>query len=836
MDSERRYTIAELADASAAALDALGIAARNGQVRDRPDVRTIRYYGTLGLIDPPAEMTGRTARYGGRHLLQVLAVKAVQARGDSLADAQRTLVGASDEELRSAIGPGLPAALAAVPPPALAAAPEGSDARRAAGHPFWRTSPAPPAAVVPAVEPSAEVPESRTAGPGHSSGSAQPESSRRPGPVHARAALAAASHGPHAGDAGIAATVRRGPARHGRDPADRGLSRRRHRYRGAACGRGPATRLPHRSRAAARPAESPGSHTVTTSAAPDAAAPLPAVAGRLGDDSTTLPLTAVEIEAEIRGTVATTTVRQTYRNTHAVGIEATYIFPLPDRAGVTAFTADLAGRRVEGELRERGEARREYDEAITAGHRAAIAEEERSGVFTTRVGNLQPGEDAVITLTLTGPLAVDDGVAEFRFPLVVAPRYIAGQPGDWLPVGVGTAPDTDAVPDASRITPPVLLPGLDSPVRLALRARLSGLGLTPDAIASSLHAVAVTADGDGAVTVALHPGERLNRDVVLRFGVAAEVTAAIAVVTPDEDDPTAGTWQVTVVPPAAGGDAARGRDVVVVLDRSGSMDGWKMVAARRAAARVIDSLGARDRFAVLAFDSVTERPPGFTSLAPATDRARWAAVEWLARLEARGGTEMLDPVRAAATLLAGAGSPDEGEGAGLDESGRDRFLILVTDGQVGAEDQILAAVAALTGRTRIFTLGIDQAVNAGFLRRLAAAGAGRCELVESEGRLDEVMTSLHRRISPPVVTGLRVESATAGCELTAGETAPAPRPRPVPRRAVYAVRPLAGCGPAGRGHAHGPRGRRVPRAGHGGGGRAGPGGAHLLGPGAGPRP
>lgn len=517
---------------------------------------------------------------------------------------------------------------------------------------------------------------------------------------------------------------------------------------------------------------------MTTSAAPHAAVPLPAVAGRLGDGSTNLPLTAVEIEAEIRGLVATTTVRQTYRNTHAVGIEATYIFPLPDRAGVTAFTADLAGRRVDGELRERGQARQEYDEAIAAGHRAAIAEEERSGVFTTRVGNLQPGEDAVITLTLTGPLAVDDGVAEFRFPLVVAPRYIAGRPGDWLPVGAGTAPDTDAVPDASRITPPVLLPGLDSPVRLALRARLSGLGLTPDAIASSLHAVAAAGDGDGAVTVALHPGERLNRDVVLRFGVAAQVTAAIAVVTPDEGDPTAGTWQVTVVPPAAGSEAARGRDVVVVLDRSGSMSGWKMVAARRAAARVIDSLGARDRFAVFAFDSVTERPPGLTSLAPATDRARWAAVEWLARLEARGGTEMLDPVRAAATLLAGADSPGEAEGedAGRPGNGRDRFLMLVTDGQVGAEDQILAAVAPLTGRTRIFTLGIDQAVNAGFLRRLAAAGAGRCELVESEGRLDEVMTSLHRRISPPVVTGLRAESATAGWELTAGETAPARDP------------------------------------------------------------
>ena len=154
MDNEGRYTIAELADASAAALDALGVAARNGQVRDRPDVRTIRYYGTLGLIDPPSEMTGRTARYGGRPLLQILAVKAVQARGDSLADAQRTLVGASDEELRSAVGPGLPAALAAVPPPPPAA-PPGSDTRPAAGHPFWRTPPAPAAATVPPAKPSA---------------------------------------------------------------------------------------------------------------------------------------------------------------------------------------------------------------------------------------------------------------------------------------------------------------------------------------------------------------------------------------------------------------------------------------------------------------------------------------------------------------------------------------------------------------------------------------------------------------------------------------------------------------------------------------------------------
>jgi DNA-binding transcriptional MerR regulator len=136
MEPQRRLTLAELADACATALDALGVAAPNGQVRDRPDARTIRYYTALGLVDRPAGMTGRTAWYGDRHLLQVLAVKAMQARGASLADVQRILVGASADELRSAIGPGLPAALAAAAGPA----PEPDRA-------FWRT---PPAAARPA--------------------------------------------------------------------------------------------------------------------------------------------------------------------------------------------------------------------------------------------------------------------------------------------------------------------------------------------------------------------------------------------------------------------------------------------------------------------------------------------------------------------------------------------------------------------------------------------------------------------------------------------------------------------------------------------------------------
>src|SRR5947209_9601959 len=172
-----------------------------------------------------------------------------------------------------------------------------------------------------------------------------------------------------------------------------------------------------------------------------------------------LPLVAMDVRADITGLLVTTRVRQAFENVLDEPIEATYVFPLPDRAGVSAFTATLGGRVIEGLLKERQAARDEYDAAVAAGQRAAILEEDRPGVFSVRVGNLLAGETAEIELVLTGPVPYDDGRAEYRFPLVVAPRYVPGTPLDGPPTGEGTALDTDLVPDASRITPPVLLPG-----------------------------------------------------------------------------------------------------------------------------------------------------------------------------------------------------------------------------------------------------------------------------------------------------------------------------------------------------------------------------------------
>lgn len=462
--------------------------------------------------------------------------------------------------------------------------------------------------------------------------------------------------------------------------------------------------------------------------------------GSLDTERGPLPLEAMAVDAKIDGLVFELALKQTFVNVLGDPMEATYIFPLPDRAAVSRFRMEVAGRVVEGVIKERGEAREQYDRAIAAGHRAAITEEERPGVFTIRVGNIMPGEQAVVRLTLTGPLPFDAGEATFRFPLVVAPRYVPGAPLEGGSVGAGTAVDTDAVPDASRITPPVLLPGFPNPVRLSLTVELSDAGLGLSDVRSSLHAVDERA-GAGRRRIELRPGERLDRDFILRWRLGQEAVQTSLLVRRDEGREE-GTFMLTVVPPATLSRSTKPRDVVFVLDRSGSMGGWKMVAARRAVGRMVDTLTERDRFTVIAFDHAMESPDGFSVLEQASDRNRFRAVEFLAGIEARGGTEMARPLESAADLLAG----------GYED--RERVIVLATDGQVGNEDQILRMLGRKIKNVRVFCVGIDRAVNGGFLKRLATLGGGLSELVESEDRLDEVMDRVHRRIGTPVLTEL----------------------------------------------------------------------------------
>jgi Ca-activated chloride channel family protein len=476
-----------------------------------------------------------------------------------------------------------------------------------------------------------------------------------------------------------------------------------------------------------------------------------------------LPLTALEVTARIDGLLAQVEVAQRFVNDTVEPLEATYIFPLPARAGVTRFRMEVGERVIEGTLEERAAARQRYERAMVRGYRASIVEEERPEVFTLRVGNLMPGEAAALRLTFTGMLPYVDGEVTFRFPLVVAPRYIPGRPLTGTPVGSGTRVDTASVPDASRITPPVLLPGFPSAVQLAITVDLHD-GLAPASdLRSSLHSVIVEGHDDSVTRIRLVPGEKLDRDFILRYRLGGSETRSTLTLHPDAgDDAAEGTFALTLLPPAATVPAeSQGRDIVIVLDRSGSMNGWKIVAARRAVAAMIETLGSADRFLALAFNSAVESPwSGSFFLRQASDADRVRAITFVQGIEARDGTEMAPALEIAARALSTA------------QPGRRRILVLVTDGQVGNEDEILRRLAPMFSGVRVFTLGIDQAVNAGFLQRLAGLGDGDCELVESAKRLVDVTRSIHHRIAAPVRTAVALDLTGSGLELVADTLVP----------------------------------------------------------------
>ncbi|WP_169590359.1 VIT domain-containing protein [Antrihabitans stalactiti] len=486
--------------------------------------------------------------------------------------------------------------------------------------------------------------------------------------------------------------------------------------------------------------------------------------GTLMTNTGNLPLFALDVRARITGMVATVFVAEEFRNRLRVPLEATYIFPLPERAAVTAMSLQLGDRVIDSRLVERGHAHNEYEAALADGMRAAIVEQERADVFTMRVGNIAPGERVVVRLTLSTPLQYAAGQLTFRFPLVVAPRYIPGVQLDGPPVGAGGHTDTEAVPDASRITPPVLLTGFPNPVRLTIEAIIDTHVVPIHQIGCNLPAELV--DGadigiEGTVRVRVNPGSRLDRDFVLRVDTGQRPHHFASIVTVTDPVGRRGTFNLTVLPSTTAATAPRPLDLVVLLDRSASMDGWQIVAARRAAARIIDSLTPVDRFAVLTFNDTVSRPVRHDDgLVDATDRNRFDAVEHLVATYGSGNPVILPPLEQAARLLRG--------------SGREPTILVITAGLVGNEDQIIEKLAPLVGGIRIDTVGVGVAVNAGFLQRLADLGRGRFEVAESEDRLDEAIEQVQRQLAAPLVTDL--ELVDGGLGIARGTVTPARLP------------------------------------------------------------
>ncbi|HEX9258306.1 MAG TPA: vWA domain-containing protein, partial [Acidimicrobiales bacterium] len=246
-----------------------------------------------------------------------------------------------------------------------------------------------------------------------------------------------------------------------------------------------------------------------------------------------------------------------------------------------------------------------------------------------------------------------------------------------------------------------------------------------------------------------------DRDVTVRWSLAPERLTVAATVVHDEEGARGRdgdtTVNVTVVPPV-GVRTRRPADVVILLDRSGSMGGWKMSTAVRAAGRLVDTLAATDRIALVAFDNVVE---GDDALVPVVPETRERIHRRLDGIHARGGTELGDAVIAAAHVL------------GRHDPARERVIVLVTDGQVSGEAAAVAAAEA-TG-ARVVVVGVDVAVNHGLLDRLARATGGSASVVSSPQELDSALAVVRRRLGAPALERVRVELDGAVLGSLAGD-------------------------------------------------------------------
>ena len=460
------------------------------------------------------------------------------------------------------------------------------------------------------------------------------------------------------------------------------------------------------------------------------------------------PTLKTDVRIIVTGIVARASVRQEFTNPSGAWVEGIYVFPLPEDAAVDHLRLRVGDRLIEGIIQERSTAKAQYEQAKQEGKRASLVEQERPNVFTTSVANIAPGAAIAVEIEYQQTVRFDAGQFRLRFPMVVGPRYIPGTPVPLPSSGTGWSSDTVVVPDASRITPPVAHParGALNPVSLTVE-------LDPGAplarLAASYHAVDTTPLADGRYRIDLAQGAvPADRDFELVWQANAEATPIATLFTERKGAEMFAVLMVTP-PGAAALDGLRlPREVIFVIDNSGSMHGASIDQAKAALKLALDRLKPNDTFNVIRFNHTTDAV--FPGAQAVTAQNLAAAHRYVGRLHADGGTEMLPALRQALD--------------GLEHPGRLRQVIFLTDGAVGNEAQLLAAIHERLGDSRLFTIGIGSAPNSHFMREAARLGRGTFTFIGSLAEVKEKMVALFAKLESPALTDIAIEPV-AGAEI-----------------------------------------------------------------------
>ena len=455
-----------------------------------------------------------------------------------------------------------------------------------------------------------------------------------------------------------------------------------------------------------------------------------------GKVTNTCPLKRTSVRAEISGFLSRVRVTQEFENPFKEKIEAVYTFPLPQAAAVDDMTMRVGDRTVKGRILRREEAQAVYDAAKSQGQVASLLDQERPNIFTQAVANIMPGERISVEISYVETLKYEDGSYEFTFPMVVGPRYVPGTPVGQQ--GGGTKPDTDRVPDASRITPPVMPQGMRAGHDISLEVSLDA-GVPLDAVRSSSHEVEVEKKAAASALVRLKNRTEIpNRDFTLRYDVAGK-RMEDAVLTHRSD--RGGFFTMILQPPErVTVEDVTPKELVFVLDTSGSMNGFPIEKAKETMKLALDGLYPQDTFNLITFAGDTHIL--FDHPVPATPENLKKAQAFLSSRNGAGGTELMKAVRAAL-------DPS-------DAQGHMRIVCFMTDGYVGNDMEIVGEVKKHPN-ARVFAFGIGNSVNRYLLDKMAEEGRGEVEYVSLKDDGSRAARKFHERVRNPLLTDISID-------------------------------------------------------------------------------
>ena len=469
---------------------------------------------------------------------------------------------------------------------------------------------------------------------------------------------------------------------------------------------------------------------------------------------TVAPTVETEAAIEVTGMVARTRLTQSFHNPGTESVEGIYVFPLPENSAVDHLSMKIGEREIEGVIQEKDAARKTYEQAKTDGRKAALVEQQRPNLFTNSVAHIGPGEMVRVTIEYQQTLAYDGGKYRLRFPLAMTPRYVpAAAPVEALPDEPKTR---DAAPfgasfdaaSAEALLQPAFASEtggyLVNPVDIAVAI---DAGVPLGDVVSSYHDAHVDKRADGRAVVTLAKDqEEADHDFELTWTVAPGAAPRAALFTQTTGGKDYGL--LMVVPPAMDPIQKAAlehvpRETVLIVDTSGSMQGVSLDQAKAALREALGRLTERDRFNVLEFNSVTR--PLWPAALPATPANLAAALDWVGRLRADGGTEMAPALTFA---LDGSQTP-----------GVLRQVVFMTDGGVGNEDELFRLIAQRLGASRLFTVGIGSAPNAHFMTKAAQFGRGTFTYIGDVREVHEKMAALFTKIESPVLQDVEVRWA-----------------------------------------------------------------------------